>query len=57
AILVKIYSKGGAVRVFSDIIRNIVTGPKEPTSFIILIIRPSKSCRLFSSPTVRYFRL
>ena len=57
AILVKIYGSRGAVRVFSNIIRNIVIGPKEPTSFIILVIRSSKGYRLFSSPIVRYFRL
>ena len=56
AILVKIHSGGGAIRVFGDIIRNVVISPKEPAGFVILVIRPSKSCRLFSSPTVRYFR-
>jgi hypothetical protein len=56
AILVKIHGGGGAVRVFGDIIRNVVTGPKEPAGFVILVVRPGESCRLFGSPTVRYFR-
>ena len=56
-ILVKIHSSGGAVRVFGNIIRNVVIGPKEPAGFIIFIIRPSKNCRLFGSPIVYYFRL
>jgi hypothetical protein len=56
-ILVKIHSRGGALRVFSNIIRNIVIGPKEPAGFIILIIRPGESCRLFNSPIIHYFRL
>ena len=55
--MVKIHGGGGAVRVFGNIIRNIVIGPKEPAGFVILIVRPSKSCRLFGSPMVRYFRL
>ena len=56
AILIKKHSAGGAVRVFSNPIRNVVTGPDKGTGFIIVIIGPSETCRLFSSPSIRYFR-
>ena len=55
-ILVKKYNANGAVRVFSNLIRNVVIGPDKGTGFVIVIIGPSKTCRLFSSPSIQYFR-
>ena len=51
-ILIKKYSAGGAVRVFSNLIRNVVIGLNKDTSFVIVIIGPSKTYRLFSSPSI-----
>ena len=51
-ILIKKYSAGGAVRVFGNLIRNVVIGLNKGTSFIIVIIGPSKTCRLFNSPFI-----
>jgi hypothetical protein len=56
AILIKKHSASRAVRVFSNLIRNIVIGLNKGASFIIVIIGPSKTYRLFSSPSIRYFR-
>jgi hypothetical protein len=55
-ILVKKYSAGRAVRVFSNPIRNVVIGPNKGAGFVIVIIGPGKTCRLFSSPSIWYFR-
>ena len=52
AILIEKYSAYRAIRVFSNLIRNIVTGPNKGASFIIVIIGPSKTYRLFSSPSI-----
>ena len=54
-ILIKKHSASRAIRVFSNLIRNIVIGPNKGTSFIIVIIGPSKTYRLFSSPSIQYF--
>ena len=54
-ILIKKYSASRAVKVFGDLIRNIVIGPNKGASFIIVIIGPGKTYRLFSSPFIRYF--
>ena len=51
-ILIKKYSASRAVRVFSDPIRNIVIGLNKGTSFVIVIIGPSETYRLFSSPSI-----
>ena len=56
AILIKKYSTSGAIRVFSNLIRNIVISLNKSTGFIIVIIGPSETCRLFSSPSIQYFR-
>ncbi|OCL14012.1 hypothetical protein AOQ84DRAFT_359276 [Glonium stellatum] len=56
AILVKKHSAGGAVRVFGNPIRNVVTGPNEGAGFVIVIVGPGETCRLFGSPSIRYFR-
>jgi len=56
AILVKKHSADGAVRVFGKSIRNVVTGPKEGTGFVIVIVESVEECMLLGSPSVRYFR-
>lgn len=56
AILVKRHGGGGAVRVNGDAVRNVVTGPDENIGFDIVVIGTGETCRLFGTPTVRYFR-
>lgn len=56
AILVKKHGGGGAVRVFGDTIRNVVTGPNQAVGFIVVVVRSGETCRLFGNPSVRYFR-
>jgi hypothetical protein len=51
-ILIKKYSTSRAVRVFNNLIKNIVIGLNKNTSFIIIIIGPSKTCKLFNSPSI-----
>ena len=51
-ILIKKYSASGAIRVFSNLIRNVVIGLSKGASFVIIIIGPSKTYRLFSSPSI-----
>ena len=51
-ILIKKHSANRAVRVFSNLIRNMVIGPDKGTSFIIIIIGPGKTYRLFSNPSI-----
>ena len=51
-IFVKKHNASGAVKVFNDLIKNIVTGPNKSTSFIIIIIGPSKTYRLFNNPFI-----
>ena len=51
-ILIKKYSASRAVRVFNNLIRNIVIGLNKGASFVIIIIGPSKTCRLFSSSSI-----
>ena len=52
AILIKKHSASRAIRVFSNPIRNVVIGLDKGTSFVIVIIGPGKTCRLFSSPSI-----
>jgi len=56
AVLVKIHGDGGAVRVYSSPMQNVVTGPKRGTGYIIVVIKSGETCRLFGTPSVRYFR-
>jgi len=51
-ILIKKYSASRAVRVFSNLIRNIVIGPNKGTSFVIVIIGSIKECILLGNPLV-----
>ena len=51
-ILVKKYNTSRAVKVFGNLIRNIIIGLNKSTSFVIIIVGPSKTCRLFSSPSI-----
>jgi len=54
AVLVK-PGAGGAVRVFSDpIIKNVVTNDLD--GFVMIPVKTGELCRLFGSPSVRFFR-
>jgi hypothetical protein len=55
AILVRKRSAIGAVRVDAPGMPNVVTGPDQK-GFVIVVIRQGQTCRLFLTPTVRYFR-
>ena len=55
AILIKKYSAGGAVRVFSNLIRNVVIGLNKGTSFVIVVIGSVEECMLLGNPSMRYF--
>ncbi len=55
AILLRKDSAWGAVRVYSNPIKNIVSGPNQGTGFVIIVIGPGQTCRLFGTPSVRYF--
>lgn len=55
AILVRKKSARGAVRVDAPGMPNVVTGPDQ-IGFDIVVIRPGQTCRIFLTPTVRYFR-
>ncbi|KAI9891859.1 MAG: hypothetical protein M1814_002244 [Vezdaea aestivalis] len=56
AILVKKDGPWGAVRVFSEPVTNLVTGPTQGDGFAIVVIKPGQTCRLFGTPSMRYFR-
>ena len=51
-ILVKKYSASRAVRVFNNLIRNMVTGLNKGTGFVIIIIGSVKECILLGNPLV-----
>ena len=55
AILLRKDSAWGAVRVYSNPIKNIVSGPNQGTGFVIVVIEPGQTCRIFGTPSVRYF--
>ena len=55
AILVRKNGSAGAVRVFGEPIKNVVTGPKE-TGFALITIAAKEECMFLGSPSVRYFR-
>lgn len=46
----------GAVRVNSVPVMNVVTGPKQGTGFVIVVIPSGETYRLYGQPSVRYFR-
>ena len=48
-ILIKKYSASRAIRVFSNLIRNIVIGLNKGTSFVIIIIGFIKECILLKN--------
>ncbi len=56
AVLVKKHGAVGAVRVSSDPITNVVTGPAQGTRFVIVVIKPGQDCMFLKTPSVRYFR-
>lgn len=60
AILVKRQSAWGAVRVTGvgtpQEVPNVVTSPHNKPGYSLMIVKDGQSCRLFQTPTVRYFR-
>ena len=53
AVFVKIDGGGGAVRVNSVPVKNVVTGLKQGTGFVIVVIPSGETCRLYGQPSVR----
>lgn len=56
AVLIKKHGAAGAVRVFSNPVTNVVTGPIQGTGFVIVVIKSGEDCMLLGTPSVRYFR-
>ena len=56
AVLVRIHGGGGAVRVNSVPVKNVVTGPNRGTGYVIVVIPSGETCRLYGKPSLRYFR-
>lgn len=57
AILVQKKGRYGAVRLDAPGMPNVATGPYEDENgFVIVVIEPGQTCRIFLYPTVRYFR-
>ncbi|KAL8855457.1 MAG: hypothetical protein Q9178_007890 [Gyalolechia marmorata] len=54
AILVK--KDGGAGAVTSGTFENVVTGPKQGTGHVIIVLKSGKNCMFYGTPSVRYFR-
>lgn len=45
-----------AMRVNSVSMKNVVTGSKQGTGFIIVVISSGETCRLYDQSLIRYFR-
>jgi len=56
AVLIKIHGAGGAVRVYSSPMQNVVTGTKRGSGYIIVVIQSGETCMFLGQPSVRYFR-
>lgn len=54
AILMKMDGSGGAVKVYGEIIRHIVTDNE--SGFMIVAIKPGETSMLHGKPQIRYFR-
>jgi hypothetical protein len=46
---------GGAVRVYGDPIKNVVTS--DLTGTVMMVVETGELCRLFGNPSVRFFRV
>jgi hypothetical protein len=46
---------GGAVKVYSDPIKNVVTS--DLTGIVMITMKAGEDCRLFGNPSVRFFRV
>jgi hypothetical protein len=55
AVLIKKDSAAGAVRVYSDPVTNVVTGPSQEAKVVLIVLRNDETCRLFGRPSVRWF--
>ena len=56
AVLVKIHGTVGAVRVFSDMVINVVAGPENGTEFVIVTIKRDEETTILGTPSMRHFR-
>lgn len=56
AILIKRDGTPGAVRIFGDVVTNVVTGPTQGDGYVVVLRKTGQSCRLFGSPSMRFFR-
>jgi len=54
AVLIQKQSGHGAVRVYSDPVTNVVTGPKQNPGVSLVILREGEGCRLLGNPSVRW---
>ena len=52
AIFVKKHSTNETIKVFSNPIKNIVISLNKGANFVIIIIKPNKTYRLFGSPSI-----
>jgi len=55
AILIQKKSAPGAVRVYSDPVTNVETGPNQDPEVVLVIVNSDEGCRLFGTPSVRWF--
>ncbi|KAL9099512.1 MAG: hypothetical protein Q9163_005001 [Psora crenata] len=56
AVLVRKGGGAGAVRVHSNPVKNVVTGPTQGPGYVIVIVKSGEDCMLLGNPSVRYFR-
>lgn len=55
AILVRIHSDAGLVRIYGRSIRFVATGPGQGVGFAIVVIRPKEDCIVHGHPSMRFF--
>lgn len=55
AVLIKKNSATGAVRVFSDPVTNVVTGPNQEPGVVLIVLKDGEECMLLGRPSVRWF--
>jgi hypothetical protein len=56
ALLLKKDGAWGAVRVDTSPVLNEVSGPGMDPGFSLILVKPGETCRIYQSPSVRYFR-
>jgi len=55
AVLIQKKSANGAVRVYSDPVTNVVTGPHQDEGVVLIVLQANEGCRLLGSPSVKWF--